>query len=230
MQREWSAALADTDGRRMPGDIGNGRGWSVYRNNVFHARLQALRDSFPVVEALVGEECFAALARDMPVPAVPALAEWTVALPAFLKRTPLAESVPYLADVARIEVALVAVAHAEDTAGQHVEPDMLKGHLRLARSAQLLMSHQPAYAIWKRHVNDAEFPPADRSGCCVLYRDNFDIQDAGLRPEAAAHLLELGLGADGLDWFGRLPSDESYHELIGAMLAAGAIQIDRETK
>ena len=93
------------------------RRFAVYRNNVVVGLGKALKSRFPVVEKIVGEEFFAAMAqvfvRNQP-PRSPLLATYGDDLPAFIAAFEPARGLPYLADVARLEAARTRSYHAAD--------------------------------------------------------------------------------------------------------------------
>ena len=90
---------------------------AVYRNNVVSSLVDALADTFPVIQQLVGPEFFRAMAavfvRRSP-PRSRVLAHYGQAFPSFIAAFEPAQGLPYLADVARIEVARVAAYNAAD--------------------------------------------------------------------------------------------------------------------
>lgn len=90
---------------------------AVYRNNVVSSLIDALAETFPVVQALVGEEFFRAMAsvfvRQAP-PQSRILANYGEGFPEFVERFEPAQSVPYLPDMARLELARVRAYHAAD--------------------------------------------------------------------------------------------------------------------
>jgi hypothetical protein len=134
------------------------RRFSVYRNNVQHGLTRALVARFPVVEQLVGAEFFTAMARvfiaEAP-PAHPVLFSWGEAFPAFLESFPPVGHLPWLGDVARLELARGRAYHAADAAP--VAPEALVAtdpeRLRLALhpSVELFTSPYPAVRIWQAH-------------------------------------------------------------------------------
>ncbi|MFA7290739.1 MAG: DNA-binding domain-containing protein, partial [Rhodocyclaceae bacterium] len=92
--------------------------FGIYRNNVMVSLIEALADTFPVVQTLVGEEFFRAMAREfvrVSPPVSPVLAYYGDEFPAFVEHFPPAASLPYLADVARLEYARVLAFHAADS-------------------------------------------------------------------------------------------------------------------
>ncbi len=93
------------------------RRFAVYRNNVVSSLIDALAETFPVVQELVGEAFFRAMAgvfvRQAPPPSVQ-LVEYGAGFPAFIEQFDPARGVPYLADVARLEFLRVRAFHAAD--------------------------------------------------------------------------------------------------------------------
>lgn len=79
---------------------------SVYRNNVQTSLIRALETAFPAVLRLVGEDYFRQTAhrfiRQHP-PSTPYVAAYGTTFPAFLERVPGTETLPYLADTARLD-------------------------------------------------------------------------------------------------------------------------------
>jgi hypothetical protein len=92
---------------------------SVYRNTFIASVTAALRLSYPAVHRLVGDDFFAGAASlfiaERP-PRSACLDEYGADFPQFLARFPPATSVPYLADVARLEWAVNQALHAPDIA------------------------------------------------------------------------------------------------------------------
>lgn len=94
-----------------------GRRFAVYRNNVMVSLIDALADTFPVTQELVGEAFFRAMAKLFVCAHPPRsriLAYYGQEFPAFVKTFPPAATVPYLADVARLEMLRVLAYHAAD--------------------------------------------------------------------------------------------------------------------
>jgi hypothetical protein len=133
-------------------------GVSVYRNNVRAAYLRALEDSFPVVARLVGEDFFRYLAHEYfhaNPPRSRLVARYGDHLPAFLGSFEPAASLPYLADVGRLEVAWLRAHHAAeatplrpDELFDRIGEDPYRARLTLHPSMSLLTSRHPVYAIW----------------------------------------------------------------------------------
>ena len=142
------------------------RRFAVYRNNVRHGLGRALAARFPVVEALVGAEFFAAMARVFSAeapPRGPVLHEWGAAFPGFLARFAPVAHLPWLGDVARLELARGRACHAADAAPVRPEalsvPDLDGLCLSLHPSVEVFGSPHPAVAIWQAHQPGAARAP-----------------------------------------------------------------------
>lgn len=150
--------LTTADGRNDP------LRFAVYRNNVFVGLSEALVKRFPVTRRLVGEEFFAGMARayaDAEKPSSPLLFQYGDTFPDFIATFPPAASLPYLADLARLETALTHAYHAADAAPlgldvlSAIDPDTLPlTLLRPHPSASLLVSAWPVGTIWAAHQGD----------------------------------------------------------------------------
>ena len=142
-------------------------GMIVHRSNVSVSLRQAVEAAFPVARALVGDAFFAALADRFVIaepPRVGWLFAYGVRFPDFVAADGPARSVPYLADVARLERARVHAANTSDTvelnlsALARLAPDALASlRLRLHPAASLIVSHYRIFDIWQAHREaDAE--------------------------------------------------------------------------
>lgn len=145
------------------------RRFAVYRNNVAHGLIQALRARFPAIERLVGPEFFAAMAREFIracPPDGPILQRWGGAMPSFLQEFPPVRGLPYLADIARIEIARGQAYHAADA--EPVPPEKLRAaalkapdtmRLHLHPSVRILHLACPGGAIWAAQQPGGPPPP-----------------------------------------------------------------------
>lgn len=155
------------------------RRFAVYRNNVAVSLTAALAARFPVIQRLVGEAFFAALARlyaGTHPPASPVLAEWGQGFADFLAAFPPLAQYPYLPDVARIEFARGRAFHAADAAPVDpvalatADPDRVR--LVLHPSVCLLHLGHPAVSIWAcNQPGGAGLPPAAGPQTALILRD-----------------------------------------------------------
>jgi hypothetical protein len=93
--------------------------YNVYRNNVTVSLIDALAAAYPAVQRITGIEFFRAMARfhiRATPPSSPLLFEYGREFPAFIEQYEYAQSMPWLADIARIERAWLDAYHAADSA------------------------------------------------------------------------------------------------------------------
>lgn len=138
------------------------RRFAVYRNNVIAGLIQALAQRFPVVHRLVGNEFFDAMARVYVTtcpPASPVMMLYGETFPDFVDGFAPAASVPYLGDIARIEIARGRAYHAEDATPISPQTFATLPAERLANlrinfhaSVSIITSFHPIVSIWQ--VND----------------------------------------------------------------------------
>jgi hypothetical protein len=92
--------------------------YNVYRNNVTVSLIDALASIYPAVQRLTGADFFRAMARyhvrETP-PTSPLLFDYGRDFPTFIEGYEHAQSLPWLADVARIERAWLDAYHAADS-------------------------------------------------------------------------------------------------------------------
>jgi hypothetical protein len=173
-QADFAAALLDPQ-RPCPNGLFSANGadpasrFAVYRNNVQSSLINALADSYPVVSRLVGEEFFRAMAQlyvQAFAPTSPLINDYGSDFSGFIEHFSPAASVPYLADVARLERLRVMAYHATDA--NAVDPAQIAAALGAPEAlAQLRIHLHPstftlnsAYAVvalWAAHQADA--PP-----------------------------------------------------------------------
>ncbi len=201
--------------------------YAVHRNNTTHALVRAFEEAYPAVRALVGADCFAhaarACARAIP-PRTPVLAEYVGVFPAFIADSPLADALPYLADVARLEAACLRVFHAADAPSPPLDAwQRLQAHpqrlaatrLRLHPACAWLACSHAAVDLWQAHMRAESPESADLAGIdpdhaqdALLWRDDDGlVQVAALPPGCAAALEALQAGAALLPVLSVLPGD-----------------------
>ncbi len=139
------------------------RRFAVYRNNVIVSLIDALADSFPVTQELVGEEFFRAMARVFArahPPRTPVLACYGELFPGFIEAFPPAASLAYLADVARLEMLRVQAFHAADAEALGVdriaalladEAQLGECRFSLQPSLGMLRSGYAVASLWAAH-------------------------------------------------------------------------------
>lgn len=196
------------------------RRFAVYRNNVAVALTQALADTFPVVKQLVGDEFFEAMAavywREQP-PRSPVLARWGDGFADWLAGFAPAHSLPYLPDMARLELARVAAWQSADaqalpaTALQARLADagaLPQSRMALHPSCRVLRSAFDVHALWAAHQHDGDWPAIDLDRPCavLVLRDPADaVLVIGLDDAAASFIGALLDGATFAEALQRAP-------------------------
>jgi len=187
---------------------------AVYRNNIRSSLSKALADIFPVVAQLVGEEFFKFAANEYfnaEPPSSPLIANYGDRFPEFLDAFEPARSVPYLADMAQLEIAWLAAYRAADAEPLDAQAILAAGGgdpsdlvLTLHPSLRLIKSPFAVGSIWRRHQRDAAREDIKaRAGECILI----------IRPEREVHLSVISAGAFAA--LERLNAGESVAEALG---------------
>lgn len=153
----FAQALTAPDRRAPPGLAGPvARRFSVYRNNVAVGLIRALEARFPALLALTGEEYFRAMAREFTLarpPASPLLMRFGDDLPDFIAGFAPAAELPYLADIARIEIARSRAYHAPDLprigadAFTAAPPDIGRVCVEMHPAVAVIRSAHPVWTI-----------------------------------------------------------------------------------
>ncbi|PYC17978.1 DUF2063 domain-containing protein [Pseudomonas jessenii] len=209
-QRDFAAALLDTrlpcpEGLRSANGADPASRFAVYRNNVQGSLINALSDSYPVVAQLVGDEFFRAMAAvfvQQQPPQSPLMNRYGEAFAAFIQTFEPASSVPYLADVARLEHLRTHAYHAADALPVRAEQitaaladvqTLSELRLDLHPSLHLLDSAYAVVAIWGAHQHDSTLEGIDvnqRQHALVL-RNDLDVEVFALDPGASTFIRNL---------------------------------------
>lgn len=236
-QEEFSAALLDPalpvpSGLTGPDGRPPGRRFDVYRNNIAVSLTEALRQSFPVIRKLVGEDFFTALAqahlRAHP-PTSPLMMFYGAGMPLFLEAFPPVAHLGYLPDVARLELALWHSYHAADTVA--LNPVLLQAmgaerlmaaRITLAPAVRVLRSHWPIHSIWSANVRGTPPPAATLAEDVLITRPGFDPEPHLLPAGGAAFVLSL-LAGDRFEQAHARAGHADLTPMLGLLFAGGAI-------
>jgi hypothetical protein len=173
----------------MSGDIPLPERLSVYRNNIVGSLTDVMRSSFPVLEALVGQEFLEGMARAFILKNPPArgcLNFYGAGFAEFIEGFAPAKSLPYLPDIARFELALGQSYYADEDRAMAAEelgtiaPDDLGAlQLFLRESVRLISSPYPLVALRDYCLAGANGqPPAlDQGGATIMvYRPDYNVE------------------------------------------------------
>jgi hypothetical protein len=192
IQAEFAKSLLEA-GLPPPGALRSsdgadpGRRFAVYRNNVVVGLVRAMEARFPVVLRLVGEDFFRAMAQvyvTQDPPRSPILFRYGSTFPDFISSFPPTVEIPYLADVARLELARGRAYHAADVrplphdAFASLDADKLAvTAVRFHPSVEILTSPFPIVSIWRAHQGEGE-PRLDKfeGEAALVLRPDLDVE------------------------------------------------------
>ena len=187
---------------------------AIHANHFRITLIEALQATFPVVNRIVGEKCFTAIARRYVLrvpPRRPCLFEYGESFPRFLGAQPETRALAYLADVARLEWAINRAAHAEDVPA--LDAAAVAGCvgratgefiLGLDPACRLIGSPWPIDRIWQAHqatCGAIDAVDLDAGGVLLVIYRAVGHRDAGevgwLRVNTPAFAFVGSLLADG---------------------------------
>jgi hypothetical protein len=211
-----------------PDGMSSPKRFAVYRNNILVSLKDALATGFPATAALVGPDFFSALSdiyiRGNP-PRSPILALFGENLAEFIAGFPPAQSLPYLADVARLEYALRFSYHAKNAPAIAPErlqdPRLFSAKVRLAPAVQLVSSSYPVLEIHAAATGG----PAPKSGAqdVLITRPDFDPIPTSFPPDTL-QVIEAIMAQNTLSEAIELaPTALDLTALITALVTGGAI-------
>jgi len=179
----FARALLDPD-RATPASVAGpngkaaGKRYNVYRNNVTVSLIGALAAVFPAIMRITGADFFRAMARfhvRATPPTSPLLFEYGRDFPDFIERYEYARSMPWLADVARIERAWLDAYHAADA--EALTPQALAS-IPAERLADAVLTPHPAMRIVRSRFPAVTIFAANRSDGPVGRIEATDPEDA----------------------------------------------------
>ncbi|NGO55843.1 DNA-binding domain-containing protein [Allomesorhizobium camelthorni] len=152
--------------------------YAVYRNNVTVSLINALAATFPATLRITGVDFFRAMARfhvRATPPTSPLLFEYGYDFPDFIERYEYAGSMPWLADVARIERAWLDAYHAADAAPL---PPQALASIPPAHLADTILTPHPATRIVRSRYPAVTIFAANRVGGPVTPIEASEPEDA----------------------------------------------------
>jgi hypothetical protein len=182
------------------------RRFAVYRNNIASGLSRALAARFPAAEKIVGSAFFTAMAREFVTqhpPRSPVLLGYGDDFAAFVAGFQPAESVPYLADVIRLEAARGHAYHAADVLP--LNPATLSalegGRLAALRfeshpAVSIIRSPHPIVTIWAMNADEMALAPIEiwTPEDALIVRPRLTVFVQTLPPGAAKFLEALIAG------------------------------------
>jgi len=187
--------------------------FNVYRNNVAAGLTATLKDAFPAVARIVGDEFFAAMARVYVTtnpPSSPIMLDYGEGFANFIGEfEPASRTVPYLRDVARLERAWLEAYHSSEARALCAESlvtfsaaDLMNLRVTLHPSLRVVRSEFPVLTLWRTNIAGAVpiWVDLNAGGQEVLInRPGADVELRPLPPGGAAFIEALGEGLCLLD-------------------------------
>jgi len=240
-QTDFRRAILDPtvmapDGLTNPDGVAATKRFDVYRNNVAASLTDALQTAFPVINKLIGDDNFKAVAgiylRQHP-PNSPLMMFYGADMPAFLAGFEPLQSIPYLADVAKLELAMRHAYHAADAKAvdaavfqQIAGESLMAATFDFAPAVQLVRSRFPIHAIWQFNmVDDAPKPEAGGQNVLIT-RPEYDPIMTALPPGGGVFASALMTGetfGTALDAATTQVPEFDLSTTLGHLLAGGAI-------
>lgn len=180
--------------------------YNVYRNNVTVSLINALADIFPGVQKITGEEYFRAMAREYVrsnPPSSPLLFLYGQNFADFIENFEPAKTMPYLADMARVERGWLTAYHAADVHPLDaaklgaVDPARLTDVVFAPHPATfVLQSPFPVHDIFLMNRGFKEVAPLDMTigQSLLLTRPQLDIRIVQLENADYAFLSAINEG------------------------------------
>jgi hypothetical protein len=204
--------------------------FAVYRNNVTVSLVDSLAATYPVLQALVGEEFFRAMARvfvQANPPRSRIMAFYGLGLADFVGAFPPAATVPYLGDMARLEMARVQAYHAADSLP--LEPESLQAALAdpetlmslqlvLHPSVQVIESPFAIFSLWAAHQGVGSLASVDPevAQTVLVYRQGLEVNTLELAVGVGQFIGALNAGetlVDAADLASHDPAFDITHAL-----------------
>ncbi len=229
---------------RVPPGVDSLTRLDVYREGYPARILEALREAYPAIANICGEGSFANLVRrylracDV---SASSLNDIGRQLPAHCTRDPLAANLPFLADLARLEWAVLCAFHSRqrdpiDAASFSTwdMSDWERAIFSFQPSLAIVHSAWPIRDLWQsRQIprTEIDIDLTDRPQSVLVRRSGYEV-DCDLLPDAHAIVLESLLGGSTLatamaSLAECAGSEEDPARMFATWLAAGAITAAR---
>ncbi len=206
-RQAFAAALIDRAADACPPglDAVAARRFRVYRNNVHGALIDALGAAYPVTRRLVGDDFFAAMAREFflgEASRARSLALYGAGFADFIEHFPPTAGLAYLADVARLERAWLEALHAPDLPALDAAAlpgdgnRLLTARFEAHPAVRLVGSPHPVVSIWRANrEGQAGGEIAALPESALVTRPGFEVATRALDPAVAGFADALLAGA-----------------------------------
>lgn len=231
-QAGFTAALLDPDAAIPDGLVDPegrpaGKRFNVYRNNVIVSLMDAMETAFPVIGRLIGSENFRNLSRIFVrahPPTSPILMFYGDEFPAFLDRFEPLAHLPYLPDVARLELARRESYHAADSTAAPADalgalpPDqVMVARFDLSPALRIVASPHPIVGIWHFNMTDGAPKPVAQPETALVARPELDVTMRAIDPGTATFVQALAQGQTLGDAFEAATEHDDTFDLSAAL-------------
>lgn len=239
LQAAFASAVTGEDGTAFAGHVEGDtalalRRLAIYRDAIAANRRGALRAAYPVVARLVGDGFFDEAVRLLLQESPPGCADlnrYGAGFAAFLASYAHAASMPWLADVARLEWAWHESLRAADAEGLDFEalagvPEDAQPGVRfvLHPAVRLVRSAWPVLAVWEANQpgRDGTAERDDGADEVLVWRDEQRVRMRLLAPKEAAFVECLARGL-ALEEAAALLDGWDFAPMLGRLAADGLL-------
>jgi hypothetical protein len=200
----------------------------IYANMYFYRILDALKEDFPATLAVLGDDNFHNLVTGYLLehpPTQPSISECGRHLADYLRRHPMRERAPFIADLARLERASAEVFQGPNAAA--LEHDALRSiapadwpalKFKLNPSAQMLALDWQVSELLRAVEEHREWKPAEQGAIKVLvWRNNARVFYRDLERAEADALEAISRGATFSEICDLVAADASIEDPIATM-------------
>lgn len=229
----FGAPIEPLAARLRPGGLPASLAFAVHRNTVVHGLIEALGDLYPAVRRIAGADVFAGLARAFirrQPPEHGVLLRYGTGFADFIERDASMPKLPFLADLARLELAWHEAYHAADA--PPLEAAALQGlaaerlpalRLALHPSGRLLRSRFPVDRIWAAHQPGADVSEAAAAGGAnlLVIRPFQTVEIRSFAPPDYAFVEALSRGRTLVDAYETAGPEIDHQRLLADLLLGG---------
>ncbi|BCE00796.1 putative DNA-binding domain-containing protein [Marinicellulosiphila megalodicopiae] len=190
----WQNQFCNSIQKNEPSEFTKQARFSIYKNNVFHSLIEALKAQFPVCEKLVGSDFFKGCAQQYLNITLPKRADMILIgedFSEFLQNFEHTQTLPFLAEVAKLEYTRAQSLQSQSADCinmqdlENIDIQVLQQqHLSFHPSVFILESNFKIFTIWKGHqpgqgmqetnINETEHT--------LIFRDNHNVACILLSP------------------------------------------------
>lgn len=239
-QKDFAAAVGADDPEARPDGLSVDASWrfNVYRNNFFHGLIEQLKEAYPEVCRILGEDAFNTIARGFLIyhpPRTRSLALFGGEFPGYLAQISLTKDNALVCDMARLERAWLEALHAADEdildpAGlAAIGENLTEARFAKHDAAAIVTSQIPLLDHWRVRRGGTPVQKGQNSGAgaqaALVTRPRLNVQIRLLTKTETTFGLQIFDGAPVSEAFDKaIDCDDAFDitEAFRTFLAAGA--------